>query len=186
MQPPRRLSTTHGRPSKHAKPIPTRPYAKPLRSCSSKPRNRSIDCPKMANSPVKLLRINPWLWAGIAAVAGLVMAQIYGRGAFFLVAGGAALLGAIAILWNSLLALTGEAPLTLDEALSLAAPSAEEERKESVLRALKDLEYERNVGKLSDEDYRELSRRYRQDAKQLLQLVDENLAPARARALEQL
>src|SRR5690606_38463443 len=153
---------------------------------SSKPRNRSIDCPKMANSPVKLLRINPWLWAGIAAVAGLVMAQIYGRGAFFLVAGGAALLGAIAILWNSLLALTGEAPLTLDEALSLAAPSAEEERKESVLRALKDLEYERNVGKLSDEDYRELSRRYRQDAKQLLQLVDENLAPARARALEQL
>src|SRR5690606_27662940 len=107
-------------------------------------------------------------------------------GAFFLVAGGAALLGAIAILWNSLLALTGDAPLTLDEALSLAAPSAEEERKESVLRALKDLEYERNVGKLSDEDYRELSRRYRQDAKQLLQLVDENLAPARARALEQL
>ena len=114
------------------------------------------------------------------------MAQIYGRGAFFLVAGGAVLVGAIAILWNSLLSLTGDAPLTLDEALSLAAPSAEEERKESVLRALKDLEYERNVGKLSEDDYRELSRRYRQDAKQLLQLVDETLAPARARALEQL
>lgn len=114
------------------------------------------------------------------------MAQVYGRGAFFLVTGGAVLLGAIAILWNSLLSLTGDAPLTLDEALSLAAPSAEEERKESVLRALKDLEYERNVGKLSEDDYRELSRRYRQDAKQLLQLVDENLAPARARALEQL
>jgi hypothetical protein len=140
----------------------------------------------MAKSPIKLPQISPWLWAALAAVAGVVTAQIYGRGAFFLVAGGAVLVGAIAILWNSLLSLTGEAPLTLDEALSLAAPSAEEERKESVLRALKDLDYERNVGKLSEDDYRELSRRYRQDAKQLLQLVDESLAPARARAIEQL
>lgn len=140
----------------------------------------------MANSPLKLPQVNPWLWASITVVAGVVAAQIYGRGAFFLVGGAAVLLGAIAILWNSLLSLTGEAPLTLDEALSLAAPSAEEERKESVLRALKDLEYERNVGKLSEDDYRELSRRYRQDAKQLLQLVDENLAPARARAIEEL
>ncbi len=120
----------------------------------------------------------------IAAVGGLAAAQFYGRGAFFLVAGGVALLGAITVLWNSLQSLTGDAPLSLDEALSLAAPSAEEERKESVLRALKDLEYERSVGKLNDDDYRELSRRYRQEAKQLLQLVDENLAPARARALE--
>lgn len=136
----------------------------------------------MAN-PVKLPQINPWLWAFVAVVTGVVLAQIYGRGAFFLMTGGAVLVGAILILWNSLLALTGDAPLTLDEALSLAAPSAEEERKESVLRALKDLEYERNVGKLSEDDYRELSRRYRQDAKQLLQLVDDNLAPARARAL---
>lgn len=138
----------------------------------------------MANTPVNFFRVSPWFWVLIAVAGGIAAAQLYGRGAFFLVAGGVALLGAIAILWNSLQALTGDAPLTLDEALSLAAPSAEEERKESVLRALKDLEYERSVGKLSDDDYRELSRRYRQEAKQLLQLVDENLAPARARALE--
>jgi hypothetical protein len=138
----------------------------------------------MSNSPVKLSHVSPWFWAFIAAAVGIATAQVYGRGAFFLVAGGAALLGAIALLWSSLQSLTGDAPLTLDEALSLAAPSAEEERKESVLRALKDLEYERSVGKLSDEDYRELSRRYRQEAKQLLQMVDENLAPARSRALQ--
>jgi hypothetical protein len=138
----------------------------------------------MANTPVKLPHINPWFLVLIASATGLASAQIYGRGAFFLVTGGVVLLGAIAILWNSLQSLTGDAPLTLDEALSLAAPSAEEERKESVLRALKDLEYERSVGKLSDDDYRELSRRYRQEAKELLQLVDENLGPARARALE--
>lgn len=138
----------------------------------------------MSNSPVKLSQVSPWFWAFITAAIGVATAQVYGRGAFFLIAGGAALLGGIVLLWNSLQSLTGDAPLSLDEALSLAAPSAEEERKESVLRALKDLEYERSVGKLSDEDYRELSRRYRQEAKQLLQMVDENLAPARSRALE--
>lgn len=138
----------------------------------------------MSNSPVKLSQVSPWFWVFIAATIGAATAQVYGRGAFFLVAGGVALLGAIALMWSSLQSLTGDAPLSLDEALSLAAPSAEEERKESVLRALKDLEYERSVGKLSDEDYRDLSRRYRQEAKQLLQMVDENLAPARSRALE--
>lgn len=138
------------------------------------------------NSPAKSFKVNPSLLVLVGSVGGIVAAQVYGRGAFFLVAGGMALLGAIAVMWSSLLALTGDAPLTLEEALSLAAPRAEEERKESVLRALKDLEYERNVGKLSEDDYRELSRRYRQEAKQLLQLVDESLAPARARALEML
>jgi hypothetical protein len=51
-----------------------------------------------------------------------------------------------------------------------------------VLRALKDLEYERTVGKISDEDFLELSARYRSEAKALLQTLDRELAPARARA----
>ncbi len=55
-------------------------------------------------------------------------------------AAGSALVGALLILWNSVQALTGDAPLTLEEALTLTAPSTEEERKVAVLRALKDLE----------------------------------------------
>lgn len=121
-------------------------------------------------------------WVLLAATIGLVAAQFYGRGAFFLVAAGAALLGALLILWNSVQALTGDAPLTLEEALTLTAPSTEEERKVAVLRALKDLEYERSVGKLSEEDYNDLTRKYRQEAKQLLQAVDESMAEGRERA----
>jgi hypothetical protein len=74
--------------------------------------------------------------------------------------------------------LAGQGDLTLDEAMSLAAPSAEEEQKQAVLRALKDLEFERSVGKITDDDYRELSERYRSEAKALLLMVDRGMAPA--------
>ncbi len=88
----------------------------------------------------------------------------------------------ITLMWQSLQHLSGEAGLTLDEALSLAAPTAEEEQKRAVLRALKDLEYERSVGKVSQADYLELSARYREEAKRLILAVDEGLAETRARA----
>lgn len=122
-------------------------------------------------------------WVLLAVTTGLIAAQFYGRGAFFLVTAGCVLLAAVFILWNSIQALTGDAPLTLEEALTLTAPSTEEERKVAVLRALKDLEYERSVGKLSEEDYLDLTRKYRQEAKQLLQTLDETMAPGRERAM---
>lgn len=122
----------------------------------------------------------------IAITATMTSGWIYGRGVFFLVLAGFVLLGVIWIFWRSLQSLTGDAPLSLEEALGLSAPSAEEERKVAVLRALKDLEYERSVGKISEQDYRELSHKYRTEAKRLLQMVDEQLEPARQRAEERL
>jgi len=99
-----------------------------------------------------------------------------------LVAAFGALALVITFAWVSVQGLSGDSPLTLDEALTLGQPSAEEEQKRAVLRALKDLEYERSVGKISDEDYRELSARYREEAKRLIERVDESLTPARERA----
>jgi hypothetical protein len=61
----------------------------------------------------------------------------------------------------------------------MGARSAEEEQKRAVLRALKDLEYERSVGKISEEDYHEYSVRYRAEAKRLIRDLDESLAEAR-------
>jgi len=101
-----------------------------------------------------------------------------GLSAALLVLASGVLLGGILLFWTSLQGLGGETPLTLDEALSLGAPSAEEEQKQAVLRALKDLEFERSVGKISDDDYVELSQRYRAEAKALLLLVDRDLGPA--------
>jgi hypothetical protein len=93
-----------------------------------------------------------------------------------------ALLTVIGLFWNSVQGLAGESPLTLEEALTLGAPSAEEEQKRALLRALNDLKYERSVGKISEDDYAELSQRYREQAKRLMQQLEGEQVPARKRA----
>jgi hypothetical protein len=107
---------------------------------------------------------------------------IFGIEIALLVAAFCALGLVIAFVWASVQSLTGDSPLTLEEALTLGQPSVEEEQKRAVLRALKDLEYERSVGKIGDHDYAELSARYRDEAKRLMQAVDASLTPARERA----
>ena len=108
----------------------------------------------------------------VTVVGAVVAGVAFGVEISLLIVAAGALAGVIALLWASVQALTGESPLTLDEALTLGAPSAEEEQKRAVLRALKDLEFERGVGKISEDDYAELSARYRSEAKRLMQLID--------------
>jgi hypothetical protein len=135
----------------------------------------------MASPVEQLSKLVRWL-PFVGLVAAIVLGRIFGIGIGFLIAAGTALMLGIWGFWSSLQNLSGDAPLTLDEALSLGAPSVEEEQKRAVLRALKDLEYERAVGKISDADYDQLSERYRQDAKRLLRLVERDLTPERERA----
>ncbi|HEU4409245.1 MAG TPA: zinc ribbon domain-containing protein [Polyangiaceae bacterium] len=119
----------------------------------------------------------------LAVVAGAaVLGALRGAGAAILVLAGGALLGVIALLWRALQVLLGESPLSLEAALDLSAATAADEQKQAVLRALKDLEYERGLGKLSDEDYRELAARYRAEAKAVMRSIDDSLGPARLRA----
>ncbi|MCU0655096.1 MAG: hypothetical protein MUF64_07355 [Polyangiaceae bacterium] len=105
-----------------------------------------------------------------------------GPGAAVLALAGGTLLGAVAGLWGSLRILAGDAPISLHEAIDLGAPSELQERKQKILLALKDLQREHSLGKISDEDFKELSARYRAEAKQLLRDMDEDLAPARQKA----
>jgi hypothetical protein len=127
------------------------------------------------------------LWVAPATVLGAAgVGMSLGLGPAFLVLAGGMLLGAVLLLWSSLGRLTGESPLTLDEAIGLAAPSVEEERKRAVVRALKDLDFERSVGKISEEDYAELAARYRAEAKALLRSLDAGLAPLRKTAEKKL
>lgn len=115
-------------------------------------------------------------------LTAIVVGALHGLGLSLLTLAAGALLGVIALFWSSVRNLSGETPLGLDEALGLGAPSAEEEQKRSILRALKDLEFERSVGKISEQDYAEFSTRYRADAKRLIAAVDDTLAPAQALA----
>jgi len=97
----------------------------------------------------------------------------------FLVLAAGVLVLVITMMWWSVQSLTGSSSLGFEEALGMGAPSRVEEEKRAVLRALKDLEYERSVGKISPEDYAELSTKYRTEAKRLIQSVDAALEPAR-------
>src|SRR5215510_10897159 len=106
-----------------------------------------------------------WLYPLTVVVAAVVLGNVLGLGFGLLTVAGGVLGGSIWLIWSSLQGLGGDAPITLEEALSLGAPSAEEEQKRAVLRALKDLEYERAVGKINDDDYSSLAQHYRNEAK---------------------
>jgi hypothetical protein len=51
-----------------------------------------------------------------------------------------------------------------------------------LIRALKDLDNERALGKLEDEDYEQLSQTYRAELKEVMRRVDASLAPHRPKA----
>lgn len=138
-----------------------------------------------AREPVELLspevlslirKVVPTVWLLAAVVAGFVS----GPPLLLLVLAAGALTLIVTLLWSSVQSLTGGAALGFEEALGMGARSKVEEEKRAVLRALKDLEYERGVGKISPEDYAELSARYRAEAKRLMQSLDDALGPARA------
>ncbi|MET0591173.1 MAG: zinc ribbon domain-containing protein [Polyangiaceae bacterium] len=123
-----------------------------------------------------------WVLPVGSIAAALATGAVYGVGTALLTLAGGVLLIVISILWASVRTLSGDSPITLDEAIALGAPTAAEEEKRAVLRALKDLEFERSIGKIGDADYEELVARYRAEAKRLLRAVDEDLAPLRDRA----
>lgn len=123
-----------------------------------------------------LRKVVPAVWL----VAAVVAAALSGPPLALLVLAAGALALVVTLLWSSVQSLTGGAALGFEEALGMGAPSKVEEEKRAVLRALKDLEYERGVGKISPEDYAELSAKYRAEAKRLMQSLDQALGPARA------
>lgn len=122
--------------------------------------------------------------AGALILVAIAVGWVSGPALGVLVLAAGTLLGAIAALWSSMRALVGETPLAPEDAFALGAPSSEEEQKRAVLRAIKDIEFERAVGKITEEDFRILLARYRGEAKRLLRQIDESRAPDRARAEE--
>jgi hypothetical protein len=132
----------------------------------------------------KQLRALRWIVPTAWLLASIVAGQVSGIELAFLVFAAGVLVLVITLLWSSVQSLTGGSSLDFEEALGMGAPSKVEEEKRAVLRALKDLEYERGVGKITPEDYAELSAKYRAEAKRLIQSVDAALEPAR-REVEQ-
>lgn len=104
----------------------------------------------------------------------------------FIVLGAGALVLTLYWLWQSL----RQALMHFAEAQVAAAEPGSPVRasllaeKQSLLVAIKDLEAERDTGKLSEADFVELNARYRARAKSVLKALDSQLAPHREAARE--
>jgi|GEM_PF-2625830 len=108
---------------------------------------------------------------------------VLGPSNVFAVLAGLTLVVALIGLWWSV---RGTLAAAEDAALDLSSESAEREAlletKRTLLRALKDLEHERQVGKLDERDYERLSASYRASAKEVLEQLDQDLGPYLERA----
>lgn len=122
----------------------------------------------------------------VLSILGAVVAGVMGGMALgILVLAAGVLLGVISLFWASLRVLSGDAPLSPElEALEASKQSTDAlaSRKKMLVRALKDLENERSLGKLDDEDYAQVSATYRDELKDVLKRIDASLAPHREKA----
>jgi hypothetical protein len=118
-------------------------------------------------------------------VAAIVVGFVASVGSALLVIASGALLGTIALLWASVRTLSGDAPLPADLELLAAQHrdvDALAEQRCWVLRALKDLEAERALGKIDEADYEAIAMQYRDEAKALMRQMEADGAPALAEA----
>jgi hypothetical protein len=121
----------------------------------------------------------------VTATLSLVIGVTLGAPLAILVAASGLLLGVIALFWASLRILSGDAALSPElEALDATAHAVDAlaSRKKMLVRALKDLENERALGKLEDDDFEQLSHTYRGELKEVLSRIDASLEPHRPKA----
>jgi hypothetical protein len=124
---------------------------------------------------ISLTRTVAFVFLGVSLIGGAVVHSLWGFSSLILFAAGVALSGTISLMWASLSRMGQNEGMSFDEALSFNAPTATEEQKRAVLRTLKDLEYELHVGKISQEDFEEVSADVRKKAKHLIAEQDEDM-----------
>jgi triphosphoribosyl-dephospho-CoA synthetase len=118
----------------------------------------------------------------LTAIGAAVVHTLWGYSVLLLFLAAAVLCLCIVLMWASLQQMGQGEEMTFEEALSFAAPSATEEQKRALLRTLKDLEYELHVGKISREDFDEVSREVRRKAKLLIAQQDEDIEGGKVKA----
>jgi hypothetical protein len=142
--------------------------------------------PELDDTEAKIGSVLAWALPLATAAGAIAVGLLASAGPALLVLRGGAILGAVMLLWGSVRTLTGDAPLTpaLASASIRERATSAEERKTRVLRALKDLEHERDVGKIDAADYALLADQYRAEAKEVMREIDGSMGPRREKAEE--
>jgi hypothetical protein len=119
--------------------------------------------------------------ATVVSGAGIVVGVAFTVPAAVLVFASGALLGAVLLGWSSLRTLAGDAELTWEAELEDDMPPGGDvfARKNMLLRALRDLEQEHAIGRLSEDDFVTSREQYRTELRRVLEASDWLLAPHR-------
>jgi hypothetical protein len=140
--------------------------------------------PKSSSTTEGELARSPWVFAGVSLLValGLLLGLHFGVGVAFdgptlaLAAACIVLFWALRAMWGVVVALSRPAVETLVVEAELGADHSTlaelREEKRRVLRAIKELEFDHAMGKLSDEDFREVGDRYRLRAIEVLRQLD--------------
>ncbi len=165
--------------------------AKTARAARSKAKPAAAIPESAKPSPEETERsLGRWVARGLplgSVLVALVVGFTTSLGPAILVLAAGALLGTISLLWASVRTLGGDAPLPEDlEALAARRHGVDglAEHKRRILRALKDLEHEYEVGKIEQADYDEIAAAYREQAKDVMRDMDADIEPLRERAEE--
>ncbi len=131
-----------------------------------------------------LARYVPWIIAGGVLVVSVTLGLLRGAPAVVLWLAFVALASAVLFFWETLRVVFDpnapgdEAAIGDEEGL----PAELETRKRAALRALRDLEFERAIHRLSEEDYKALEQKYRAEARAAMRALDADLGDWLTRA----
>jgi len=120
----------------------------------------------------------------VVALVAVPIGLVKGAPAVVLWFGFSMFSGAVLLFWETLRLVldpsrSGDAAEGEDDGAALGAL---EERKRAAVQALRDLEFERSIGRLGEEDHRALEARYREEARAAMRAIDEGIGPWRTRA----
>ncbi len=125
-----------------------------------------------------IVRAAPWIGVLVLIGGAVIMAVRLGVAATVLWFAFAALAGAMLLFWEALRSVIDPEAggADADQAAIVAGEIGDlERRKKSALKALRDLEFEHSIGRLSDEDHRVLREKYRGEAREAMGAIDESL-----------
>ncbi len=135
----------------------------------------------------ELARYVPWIAGAIAVTVAVPVGLTRGAPSVALWFAFVALASAVLLFWEALrTALDPAAPGDEDATDDEGAPAELEARKKAALQALRDIDFERSIGRLSDEDHAALEKKYRDEARAAMKAIDEGLGPWLKRADEML
>ncbi|TAK18945.1 MAG: zinc ribbon domain-containing protein [Myxococcaceae bacterium] len=120
----------------------------------------------------------------VVALVAVPIGLVKGAPAVVLWIGFSMFSGAVLLFWETLRLVldpsrSGDAAEGEDDGAALGAL---EERKRAAVQALRDLEFERSIGRLGEDDHRALEARYREEARAAMRAIDEGIGPWRTRA----